>query len=76
MRIDLDIQTKGIDDLIRKLNPSTTKAINRTINDLGSKASTLLVKEVRQSYNIKARDLKNFIKAKDPTMELYNTLWT
>ena len=70
MRIDL--QTKGIDDLIRKLNPSTTKkAINRTINDLGSKASTLLVKEVRQSYNIKARELKNFIKVKRST---YGTL--
>lgn len=34
------------------------------MNELGSKASTLLVKEVRQSYNIKARDLKNFIKVK------------
>ena len=65
MRIDIDIQTKGIDDLIRKLNPNITKkAINRTINDLGNKISTLLVKEVRQTYNIKAKDLKQFIKVK------------
>ena len=65
MRIDMDIKTKGIDELIRRLNPNITKkAINRTLNDLGSKTSTLLVKEVRQTYNIKAKDLKQFIKVR------------
>lgn len=63
--MELKLELKGIDKVLSVLEPSKTrKAVARTLNELGSKASTLLVKEVRQSYNIKARDLKNFIKVK------------
>lgn len=75
MRIDVNIEKKGLDNLILKLNPATAKkAINRTVNELGGKASTLLVKEVRQRYSIKAKDLKQFIKVKRSnygTLEYY-----
>lgn len=61
----MDIKIKGIDELIVKLNPKVTKqAINRTINDLGGKTRTFLVKEVKSNYNISAKDLKQFIKIK------------
>ena len=59
----MDIKIKGIDELIVKLNPKVAKqAVNRTINELGSKTRTFLVKEVRLNYNISAKDLKQFIK--------------
>ncbi|MDD2895486.1 MAG: hypothetical protein PHG81_05640 [Aliarcobacter sp.] len=61
----MDIKIKGIDELIVKLNPKVAKqAVNRTINELGSKTRTFLVKEVRLNYNISAKDLKQFIKIK------------
>lgn len=63
--MELKLELKGIDKVLSVLEPSKTrKAVARTLNELGSKASTLLVKEVRQRYSIKAKDLKNFIKVK------------
>ena len=59
------IQLQGVDEVLATLNPQVTqKALSRTINELGSKMRTQMTKEVRKTYNIKAKDIKQKMKIK------------
>ena len=61
----MKVELKGMDGFLAVMNPKVyTNALNRTVNDIGSKANTQMVKEARKIYNIKAKDLKQFIKVK------------
>lgn len=56
---------EGLDKVLAHLDPKLyRKAMNRTVNDVGSKTRTRLTKGVRQTYNIKAADLKKHMKVK------------
>lgn len=58
-------ELNGVDDVLAKLNPTAyKKALNRTINDIGDKTKTQLVKGVRKIYNIRAAKLKRHINIK------------
>lgn len=59
------INTKitGMDKLLGQLNPKVFElSLNRTINDLGRKTTTVMSKNVREQYNIKAKILRKYIK--------------
>ncbi|DAB40792.1 MAG TPA: hypothetical protein CFH81_00350 [Sulfurovum sp. UBA12169] len=56
---------EGVDKVLAHLNPRAyMQALNRTINDVGSKTKTRLSKGVRRTYNIKAGDLNKFMKVR------------
>jgi hypothetical protein len=56
------ITLTGIDKALISLNPTLyKKALNRTLNELGRKTITSMSKEVREKYNIKAKDLRKYI---------------
>lgn len=59
------VELKGVDEVLAKLNPAVyKKALNRTINNMGSRVTTQTVKSVRKTYNIKASELKKYMKIK------------
>lgn len=61
----LDIKIEGKEKLIAALNEKLySKIINRTINEIGRKINTQMSKDVRKIFNIKAGDLKKYIKIK------------
>jgi hypothetical protein len=61
----MEIKLNGIDDVLAKLNPKAYKqALNRTVNDIGAKMKTYTTKEVRRTYNIKAKDIKRYMKVR------------
>ena len=61
----MNIKVNGIDEILRTLNPKIyKKALNRTLNDIGAKTRTQMVKGVRKEYNISAKKLKQHMKIK------------
>lgn len=63
MELKLDI--KGLNELKNTLNESMIKKVaGRTIKRTTSKLKTVTAQEVRKTYNIKSKDLKNYIKLK------------
>jgi hypothetical protein len=63
--MDININLKGVDKLIAKTNPKLySKALNSTINKMGSKLKTAMTRDIKNKYNIKLKDLKKYIKIK------------
>ncbi len=63
--MNLDIKLTGVDEIIARTNPKLyTKTLNRSINEIGRKITTEMTRDVRKKYNIKAKDLKKYIKIK------------
>lgn len=63
--MELDINVKGIDKIILMTNPKLySQTLNRSINEMGRKITTGMTREVRKKYNIKAADLKKYMKVK------------
>jgi len=61
----MNIEITGLDEALVALNPKVyQKALNRTVNDIGGKVRTQTVKDVRRTYNIKAKDIKQFMQIK------------
>ena len=61
----LDMKLEGKEKLIAALNEKLySKIINRTINEIGRKINTQMSKDVMKIFNIKAGDLKKYIKIK------------
>ena len=61
----IEIKLDGIDEVLQQLNPRIyQKAVNRTVNDIGSKMKTKFTKDVRKQYNIQAKDVKGYMKIK------------
>ncbi|WP_108062684.1 phage tail protein [Poseidonibacter lekithochrous] len=61
----MEIKLNGVDEVLAKLRPDVyKKALTRTVNDIGSRTKTESVKKIRRAYNIKAKDLKRFMKVK------------
>ncbi len=66
------LELKGIDKVLAHLNPRVySKALNRTVNEVGGKTKTFLTTEARKIYNIKASDLKQHMKVK---RSIYSTM--
>ncbi|PHO10315.1 hypothetical protein CPG37_04515 [Malaciobacter canalis] len=58
----MKVELTGLDDVLKILHPRAyQKALNRTVNDIGSRVKTQTTKEVRKTYNIKAAEIKNHI---------------
>ncbi|MCF6207606.1 MAG: hypothetical protein L3J47_12075, partial [Sulfurovum sp.] len=63
MRIDVKID--GIDEALAALNPKECKkALSKTVRRMGQRFKTTATKEVRKTYNIKAKKLKDKIKTR------------
>lgn len=63
--IDIDIKLNGVDEVLKQLNPKAyEQALNRTVNNIGSKMKTQMTKGVRKIYNIQARSIKKYMKIK------------
>lgn len=61
----MEVELRGVDEVLAQLNPIVyKKALNRTLNDMGAKVKTQTVKRVRRTYNIKAAELKKYMKIK------------
>ena len=59
----MEIKLEGIDKVLAVLHPRIyTKALNKTVNDIGSKIKTQSVRDVRKTYNISAKELKSYMK--------------
>jgi len=59
------IEFNGVDKFLATVNPKIyQKALNRTVNDIGAKMKTQTTKEVRRTYNIKAKDIKQFMQVR------------
>jgi len=59
------IKLEGMDKALAALNPKVSvKALNRTINEIGTKAKNQMIRDIRNTYNIKAKDLKQFVKVR------------
>ena len=62
---EMKVEFDGLDKVLATLNPRVyRKALNRTVNDIGAKMKTYTTKEVRKTYNIKAKDIKQFMQVK------------
>lgn len=58
----MEVKLDGLDKVLAVLHPDVyKKSLSRTINDIGDKARTQMVKSVGQQYNMKASELKKFI---------------
>lgn len=58
----MEIKLTGVDEALAKLSPGVyKKALNRTINDMGSRLKSTMTKDVRKTYNIKASEVKQFM---------------
>ena len=63
--MQVKINTKGLEELSRTLdNKLLEKVIGRTLSRTSTKFKTTTTKLVRKTYNIKAKDLKEYIKLK------------
>ncbi len=61
--MNMDVKLNGVDEILSQLNPKLySKSLNRTINDVGRKITTSMIKDVRKKYNISAKDLKKYMK--------------
>lgn len=61
----MNIKFSGLDKTLAILNPKIyKKALNRTVNDIGAKTRTQMVKAVRKAYNIRATKLKQHMQIK------------
>lgn len=61
----MNVELTGLDKTLAILHPDIyRKSLNRTVNDIGTKAKNQMVKGVRQKYNIRAGKLKDYIKWK------------
>ncbi|HFU76408.1 MAG TPA: hypothetical protein ENK66_09205 [Arcobacter sp.] len=61
----MEIEITGLDEVLKVLHPRVyQKALNRTVNDIGGKMKTQTTKEVRKTYNVKAKDIKSFMQIK------------
>ena len=59
----MEVELTGLNELLRVLNPKIyRKALNRTVNDIGGKMRTQTTKGVRKTYNVKAKELKQFMR--------------
>ncbi len=59
----MEVKLTGLDKALAVLHPEVyKKTLNRTVNNIGDKARTQMVKGVRSQYNIKAAELKKFMK--------------
>jgi hypothetical protein len=55
----------GLDKVILHLDSKLyTKVLSRTINDLGKKTVTSTTRDVRAQYNIKAKDIRKYIRVR------------
>lgn len=58
----INIKITGLDKIILHLDPKLYKqTLNRTINEMGRKTTTAMIKDVRKQYNIKAKTLRKYI---------------
>ena len=63
-----NIKLTGLDKVLLAMNPDLyKKVLNRTINELGRKTTTHMIKDVRRQYNIKAKDIRKYITVKKST---------
>ena len=63
MRVDVNID--GLLELQKALNPASfRKALNRTVRRIGTRFRKTAVKGVRETYNVKAKKLKQYIKTR------------
>ena len=53
---------KGIPEALELYGSVTKKALSRTVGDLGRRMNTAAKRAIREDYNIKLKDLKNYIK--------------
>lgn len=61
----MNIEFDGADKVLATLNPKVyKKALNRTVNDIGAKTRTQMVKAVRKAYSIRATKLKQHMQIK------------
>ena len=74
MRIDINL--KGLEKFEKTVNRKIiNKAANRTIRRMGTRFRTTAVKEVRKTYNIKAKTLKQKIRARTHYDKEGNQSW-
>ena len=56
----MELKLDGLDTVLAVLNPRIyTKSLNRTVNDIGGKVRTQIVKSAGKKYNISAAELKD-----------------
>jgi hypothetical protein len=61
----MEIKVEGLDKVLAVLHPEVyRKSLNRTVNNMGEKARTQMVKQVGKSYGMKASEIKSFMKWK------------
>ena len=59
----INIDIKGIDKLLKELDPSVAKkAINRTLNDIAKKTRTGVSREITDHHNVSAKRVKEDLK--------------
>lgn len=59
----LTFTIKGLDELLKDVNAETIRKVTvRTLNGIGAQAKTTVSREVRDVYNIKAKDFNKTIK--------------
>ncbi len=74
MRMDVNID--GLYELMNALNPKPfEKAMNRTVRRMGKRFRKVATKEVRETYNIKAKKLKQYMKTVTVTTKKRGTEW-
>lgn len=72
---NIKVELKGLDKVLAVMHPKVyRKALSRTLNELGSGIKTSTVKEVRETYNVKASGLKKKLKTKNSSDS--NLKWT
>jgi hypothetical protein len=63
--VELKLNLKGLEELKNSLDGKMLeKIVGRTLGRTTTKYRTVTTKEVRKTYNIKSKDLKNYIKLK------------
>jgi hypothetical protein len=63
--VELKLNLKGLEELKNSLDGKMLeKIVGRTLGRTTTKLKTVTAQEVRKTYNIKSKDLKNYIKLK------------
>ena len=63
--MNVEVKLTGVDTIVKALEPKIyDKAMRRTLREIGRGFRTLTVKDVRKTYNVKAKELKSRITAK------------
>lgn len=66
--IEFNIKLEGFDNVIAALNPSVpNKALVRTLKEIGSNMKTKSIKMVRETYAIKAAEIKQGMRIQNPS---------